>query len=287
MKTLAAALLLSLFTITCATAACVEDDTGAKVCVDGAPIRLISLYGAYSELAWEFGAGGSMVGRTKSDNTIPEMEKLPVVGTGLRPNAEYVLALTPDLVLGRAGKAGNEALTALRERGVRVAAFDPQSLDEYYSMVNRIGVLLGKVKEAEELNSRTRATLSEILRKSGALAKKPKVVYEITNEPLTVAGTDGILNELLEYAGATNAIQIKKRLVRLDAEALLASDPDFYIVQVGPMNVNPPAPSSRAIQAKLTAVAQGRVITVDEKLVSRPGPRVAQAAEELFRLLHP
>jgi len=37
----------------------------------------------------------------------------------------------------------------------------------------------------------------------------------------------------------------------------------------------------------LKAVRTGRVLEVDEKLYSRPGPRIVQAVEELAKFLHP
>ena len=268
-------------------AACIDDDTGQRVCLDKKPERIISLYGAYSELLWRTEAGGAVVGRTKSDDTIPEMEKLPVVGTGLRPNPEYVLALSPDLVVARSGKAGSDALTNLRERGVKVAAFDPQSLAELYLVINRLGVLTGREDKATALAAGLREGIEAVRNGAAKYDKKPTVVFEISAEPLTVAGSEGLINELIALAGGVNAISQKKRLVRLDAEALLAANPDFYFVQVGPMNLNPQPPAERTHHARLKAVAEGRVKTVDEKLFSRPGPNVVPAAQELLKLMHP
>jgi len=37
----------------------------------------------------------------------------------------------------------------------------------------------------------------------------------------------------------------------------------------------------------LKAVREQRVLEVDEKLYSRPGPRIVQAVEELAEFLHP
>lgn len=265
-------------------AACVTDDTGAEICADTPPAKVASLYGAWSETLWALGAGSSLAARTKSDNTIPEMEKLPVVGTGLRPNAELVLALSPDLVVARGSKAGSEALTALRERGVKVAAFDPQTLEELFAVIGKLGVLWKREAEAGKLVAEIRAGLDSVRAEAAKSGKKPRVVFEISAEPLTVAGADGILSELITAAGGVNVITQRKRLVRIDAEALLAADPDVYIVQTGPMNQNPAPPSSRAHHGQLKAVKEGKVYTVDEKLVSRPGPNVAQGAAELMKI---
>ena len=94
-----------------ATAACVTDDTGAKVCLDAPPRRAVSLYGAFTETLAALGAADTLVARTKSDDSVPALVRLPVVGTGLRPNVEYLLALRPDLVVSRGGKAASAPRT--------------------------------------------------------------------------------------------------------------------------------------------------------------------------------
>lgn len=267
-----------------ANAACVTDDTGEKVCLDAPPKKAVSLYGAWSETLNELGAAGSIVARTKSDDTVPALAALPVVGTGLRPNAELVLALGPDIVVARGSKAGSEALTALRERGVKVAAFDPQTLPELYAVIEKLGSLWGKDAEAKALASKIAAAIASVKAEAAKTGKKPRVVFEVTSEPLTVAGSEGILAELIAAAGGVNVIAQPKRLVRIDPEALLAADPDVYIVQTGPMNAKPSPPAERALHAQLRAVREGRVYTVDEKTVSRPGPKVAEGAAELLKL---
>lgn len=268
-------------------AACVTDDTGSEVCLDAPPARIVSLYGAYTEILYKIGLGPAIVGRTKNDTTVQGTENLPVVGTGLKPNAEYVMALKPDLVLARGGKAGAEALAMLRERGIRVAAFDPQSLEELYSAMARMGELCGKPAEAKTEAEAIRSAVAEVEGKAKKAAKRPAVVFEISAEPLTVAGSEGLVNELITAAGGTNPVKTEKKLVRLDVEALLAANPDIYIVQTGPMNVNPPALANRPHHGGLKASKEGRTHTVDEKIFSRPGPNVARAVRDLFRIIHP
>lgn len=268
-------------------AACITDDTGTQVCLSAAPQRAVSLYGAFTETVAALGGAGAFVARTKNDDTVPEVAKLPSVGTGLRPNVEYLLALRPDLVLSRSGKAASEALTALRTRGLRVAAFDPSGLDELYSTVDRLGALWDRQDAARALVDRIRAGIASVERKSAAGGRRLRVVYEIRSEPLTVAGTGGLVDELIRAAGAENAVASPKKLLSFDPEALLRLDPDAYLVQQGPMNPNPVPPAKRPLFQTLRAVREGRVLVIDEELFARPSPRVAEAAERLSRFLYP
>jgi iron complex transport system substrate-binding protein len=70
-------------------------------------------------------------------------------------------------------------------------------------------------------------------------------------------------------------------------EALLKADPEVYVIQEGPMNRSPEDISSRPNFQELKAVRARRVLVVDQSLFSRPGPRSAQAVQQLARFLHP
>ncbi|MBI5442837.1 MAG: ABC transporter substrate-binding protein [Deltaproteobacteria bacterium] len=270
-----------------ARAGCIVDDTGTRVCLDRAPRRAVSLYGAFTELLAALGGAESLVARTQNDDTVPEVAKLPSVGTGLRPNVELLLALKPDVVVSRSSKAAAEALGALRARGLQVAAFDPTGLDELYGTIDRLGVLWGRPGEAKALTERIRAGMARVEKKTAGVPRRLRVVYEVRAEPLTVAGSGGLVDELLGAAGAENAVKIPKKLVQLDPEALLKLDPDAYVLQVGPMNPKPLPPAERPHLQTLRAVREGRILSVEEELFARPGPHVADAAERLSRALYP
>jgi len=268
-------------------AACVTDDTGQEICLPDPPARVISLYGAFTEILWELGVRRELVARTSNDTTIPEVEALPSLGTGLRPDLEHLMALRPDLVVSRASRASGATLGAMRDRGVRVVAFDPGSVAELEATMTRLGALCGRGSEAGLLASRLRGRLTAVQEIVGQPSRRLRVVYEVRAEPLTVAGTDGLVDEVIRRAGGTNAVGIAKKLVLLDVEALLRLDPDVYVVQEGPMNRKPPALGDRPHFRLLRAAREGRVLEVDEEDFARPGPRVSEAVERLSRFLYP
>lgn len=283
-------LLAAISTLLCAElscAACVTDDTAQKVCLDGPPKRAISLYGAFTETLAAMGAANTLVARTKSDDNVSELAKLPSVGTGLHPNVELILAMKPDLVISRGGKAANEALDALRARGIKVVAFDPTGLEELYDAMGRMGTLWGREADAKKLVEKLKADVGRVEKKTSGVARRLKVVYEVRSEPLTVAGSGGFLDDVIRAAGGENPVKIPKKITSLDPEALLRLDPDVYVVQVGAMNPRPPAPGDRPHLRALRAVREGRVLTVEEDLFAHPGPHVAEAAEKLSRFLYP
>ena len=95
------------------------------------------------------------------------------------------------------------------------------------------------------------------------------------------------MQDILKFAGAENVVKSDKSLVIYSLESLLLDDPDFYLIQTGPMNRNPVDPRSRDHFGQLMAIRQGKILYVDEFLYSRPGPRCVDAVEKLASTLYP
>lgn len=257
--------------------------------------RIVALYGAFNEILVEMGLGGRLVARTVADADLPEVAALPAIGTHMRPNLEMVLGLGPDLVLQMSARRGaSEPVEALRRHGVPVAEFNPGSFAELFAAIEAVGALTGEPRAAGALVARMRARLEAVARcldRPGAAAPggapRPRVFFEVRAQTLLAAGAGGIVDDVIRHAGGVNAVADPRRLMPLGEEALYGLDPDVYVVQRGPMNEAPPPLDRRPLLAALRAVRQGRVLEVDERLFSRPGPRSVLAVEALARFLYP
>jgi len=64
-----------------------------------------------------------------------------------------------------------------------------------------------------------------------------------------------------------------------DLERLIAADPDYYLIQKGAMNRSPVSPEKRKVIQELKCIKNGNWSIVDETLISRPGPNVAEAVK--------
>jgi len=250
--------------------------------------RIIALYGAFNEILVEMGLTGRIVARTMADGDIPDVAGLPSIGTHMRPNQEMIVGLNPDLVLQMAGRKGaSEPVEALRRRGIPVAEFDPHGFAELFAAIEAVGALTGEPRAAQVLVERMRARLDALAVRLAGLDSRPRVFFEVRSPSLLAAGAGGIVDEVIRLAGGVNAVTEDRRIVRLGEEALYGLDPDVYIVQRGPMNAAPQPLAERPLYAPLRAVRQGRVLEVDERLFSRPGPRSVEAVEVLARFLYP
>ena len=266
----------------------VTDDLGQVIALKEPAQRIISLYGAYSEILFAIGAGDRLVARTRADRFPPSILDKPSVGTHLRPNMELVLGLQPDLIIHAVGrKHGHEVIRQIQQKGLTVAVFQPRSFAELFSVIDRLGILTGEEPKAQALVNGQSSRLGQIDLRLAKSKDRPKVFFEVRYPNLLGAGQGSIVNDVILKAGGVNCLPNEKKLVRINIETLIDYDPDVYVVQKGPMNRNPGSPESRPNFQVLKAVQQGRVFFVDEYVFSRPGPRSVEAVEKLAAYLHP
>lgn len=266
----------------------VVDDAGQTVRLEAPARRVIPLYGAFAEMLYAIGAGSTVVGRTQADIFPADITRVPSVGTHMRPNAEMIIGLKPDLVVQSASRRSNiPEMARLAEAGIPVVVFAPKDFDGVFAAMERLGVLTGSAENARSVIGELRRRLDAVRNRCHSVLEKPRLVFEIRADPLAVAGRGGMPNAVMEAVGAINAVALPDPIVQMSVENLLALDPDGYIVQRGPMNLSPAPPKERPHFHVLRAVRSGHVFMVDEALYSRPGPRAVEAVEDLARRLYP
>ncbi len=266
----------------------VVDDLGRTIQLESPASKVIALYGAYNEILAAMGLEDRLVARTKADVLPPSILSKPCIGTHMRPNVELVLGLKPDLVIQQAGRhEASMAVEQLWRRGLQVAVFHPTTFLELFSVIQRIGILVGEEEAARKLVASMQSRLEAVQRRIRGVRSRQSVFFEVRYPNLLGAGRGSIVNEIIHCAGGINCLRLRKKFVRTDMEALIACNPDVYVVQRGPMNPNPGKLSTRPHFQILKAVQKDRVLMVDEQIYSRPGPRSVEAVEQLARFLHP
>ncbi len=247
------------------------------------PQRIISLYGGLTEILSALGVADRVVARIQGDETI---KGIPTVGTHLQPNVEMILALKPDLVVQGGVAKGMPALTRLEAAQVPVAMFAPRDFAGLFSTITRLGALTGRVEEAAALMRSMEAKLADVAQRV-ANRPRPRVFFEVRELNLLAAGQGSLVNDIITRAGGENIVTSPQKLTLYSLEALIQANPEVYIIQQGPMNRSPEDIYTRPYFQELKAVKTRRVLVVSESLYSRPGPRSAEAVEELAKFLHP
>lgn len=265
----------------------IVDDTGRTIALERPAKRIIALYGAYNEILAAMGLEERLVARTKIDRLPPSIVSKPSIGTHMRPNVEMVLALKPDLIIQGGGRRlAMMPVNQLRDQGMRVAVFSPVSFQDLFSVIERLGTLTGEPQAARGVVASMKARLDRVKKKLKGISRRPRVCFEVRYPNFLAAGKKSIVSDVIEHAGGLNCISVEKKLVRVNIETLIECNPQYYIIQKGAMNRNPGTPADRPHFHVLDAIKQGRVLTVDEQVFSRPGPRSVDAVEILARFMH-
>jgi iron complex transport system substrate-binding protein len=146
------------------------------------------------------------------------------------PNLEVMAKLKPDLVLtSNQWKAG---FGALRQLGIKVVVADPTSPNGVYKNVLKIGKILGKGKQANNLNKRIRSGLKSATR--GITGARPKVlvVLGIGRTAMAFLGNSWG-GQVVRMAGGqlvTGGAKNSGGFARISDEVVVAENPDRIIL---------------------------------------------------------
>jgi iron complex transport system substrate-binding protein len=266
-------------------------DAGASEAGATTPRRIVSLVPAITETLFSLGIGPRVVGVSTYCDFPTETRTLPKVGSFTEPVAETIVSLKPDLVLTSPSPGNETTVRAIERTGVRVAVVQSEGgLAEARSAIGAVATAVGATAAGDALVARIDARLAAVKRVAAGL-DRPMAAIVVGREPLVLAGPGSYLGELLALAGGANiADSLGGRWPRVGMEFLVASRPQVLVdlsVGMGDAPDDEDASRAWATMPSLPAVASGRVVRDRDALMLRPGPRLADAAEALFRALHP
>ena len=262
----------------------VTDDASRSVTIEKQPTRIVSLAPANTEIVTAIGVPISkLVGVTTYDDYPTNVKSLPKMGDFMNPNIEAVTAAKPDLVLITGG-IQNDVLGKLQNTGAKVVVVDPKTLDGLYESIGIVGKVTGETGGADQVVSDMMSAVDQIRTKLGD-AKPTRVFMEIGFNPLFTVGKGTLIDDMIKAAGGANVVT-QSGYVPYSVEKVIKDDPSVYFATHGGMG-DPGAIAKRSGYSKIAAVKNGRVVILDDNLVSRPGPRVVEGIESMARALHP
>ena len=275
-----------------AAAACAAPQPGGGGQPEGArpaadPRRIVSLVPAATEILFGLGAGDRIVGRTRWGVYPPAARRIPDVGDGIRPAMEAVVARNPDLVILYDGEANRTSRERLGRLGVPTLALRHDTLEDLRRNILRLGEVVGCPAGGRVLVDRIeRGLAAATAATKGRL--RIRVYYDAWAEPPMTIGRGSFIDSLLAVAGATNVFgDLDAASPRVSLEAIIERDPELILVAVpGEALDRQPDFAGRNGWERIPAVSAGRITTLDRDLVTRLGPRVAEAAWAIAGALH-
>ncbi|ANM30305.1 hypothetical protein ABI59_13060 [Acidobacteria bacterium Mor1] len=265
-----------------------QQESSGDASQDAPPRRIVSLTPSITEILFALGLGERIVGVTQFCDWPAEAAAKPQVGGYSNPSIESVLAQRPDLVLVSPNTGNREAALAIERAGVRLEVIEGDSLEETYLAVRQVADAAGVPEEGQRLAAEIRARIDEAGRRVAGREPVP-ALFSVQLEPMIAAGSDTLISELLEAAGGRNVVQAEG-YPRLGIETVLQSGPAVVFQTRMGMEAEEERALTDAFWQRwpaLPAVRDGRVALIDASIATRPGPRIADAVDELARRLHP
>lgn len=270
----------------------IKDAVDKEVVIEEDPQKIVSLMPSNTEVAFALGVGDEVVGVSESDDYPEETKDIEKV-VGMELNVEKILSLDPDLVLAHESVADTwaDGLQQMSDAGIDVLVVnDATDFNGVYNSIEMIGKAVGEKGKAEEIVQDMKDDIASIKEKAASISEKDKkdVYVEVSPEPsIFTTGKDTFMQEMIDTINATNVIK-EAGWVQVDQEAVIEADPDVVITTYGGYSPDPVGQvTKRDGWDQVTAVKDKQIVEVDEDLVSRSGPRLAQGVEEFAKAVYP
>ncbi|MGH9308580.1 MAG: ABC transporter substrate-binding protein [Vicinamibacterales bacterium] len=257
-----------------------------------APVRLISLVPAVTEMLFALGLGDRVVGVSSFDRFPPEVERVPKVGALLDPDVERILSLRPDLVFVYRSQV--DLQTQLGRAKIPVFPYAHAGLADVTATIRQVGERTRVADRAEGL-ARSIESRIEAIRARTRGRPRPRTLVVFGRDALALrgiyaSGGIGFIHDMLIAAGGENVFaDMKREAVQATTELIIARRPEVILeLRADPIDPATEAKERRtwAALSSLPAVRAGRVHIIADPRTVIPGPRVGEGLEVFARTLH-
>jgi len=273
---------LCFFLVKPAFALQVVDDLGVPLNLDKPPQRIVSLLPSLTESVCALSQCQRLVGVDEYSNFPVSVRQLPLLGSGLVPSIEAIVALKPDLVLLASSSRASQRLQSL---GIKVLALEPKTHADLQRVLKTLGDVLGlPPSTAMQLWQGMDAQLNAVAASLSPNARGSRVYIEVGRGPYA-ASESSFIGQTLARLGARNIVPASLGpFPQLNPEFVLRADPDVLIVSSRSSEgllLYPGWASMRAVRAKRVCVLSPE----QADMVVRPGPRLADGARLMAQCL--
>ncbi|WP_405139427.1 ABC transporter substrate-binding protein [Sphaerisporangium sp. NBC_01403] len=245
-----------------------------SVTIGEKPSQIVSLSPSATESLFAIGAGPQVVAVDDQSTYPAEAPKTDL--SGFKPNAEAIIAKKPDLVVLANDTGG--IVAALTKVGIPVL-LEPAAtkLDETYDEIADLGAATGNKAKADELAAGMKRQIDEL---AAAAPKDKKLTFfhELDNTPYSVTSST-FIGQIYGLFGLTNiadkAPDAAGGYPKLSSEFVAKADPDLiFLADTKCCGQSKETLAKRPGWGGLSAIAKDRVVTLDDDIASRWGPRV-------------
>jgi iron complex transport system substrate-binding protein len=238
------------------------------------PARVVCLTEETAETLYRIGAGDLVVGVSGFTVRPPEARRKPRISSFLSADADAILALRPDLVIGFSDLQADLARDLVR-RGLPVLVTNQRSVAEILQVVRMVTAAVGRAEAGERLARSLEDGLSRVAESAAALPRQPRVFFEEWPEPL-IAGIRWV-SELVELAGGVD-VCAESRTSHAASGRIYAPEevarraPEVVVASWCGRKARGSRIATRPGWGEVPAVRDGRLYELKSALILQPGP---------------
>ena len=272
------------------TAISLTDMMGRQVNLSKPASKVVVLTASDCEIIFALGAGNTVIARGEFCNYPEEALEITQVSSGSETNIEQIISLQPEVVIMNSMAQTTEQVDALENAGIKVVMNDAKTIEEVYTSIEIVGKVVGKESEATNMIDGMKKGFEEIVASAEKDSEKT-VYFEVSplEYGLWTAGKGTFMDEIANMLGVTNIFADVNGWAEISQEQVIERNPDYIVtIYMGIEGQKPPTEEimSRKGWENVEAVLNGNVQTVNSDEISRPGPRLVDAAKALRELFY-
>ncbi len=264
------------------------DDEGGSALIQAEPVKIVSLTPAATETLFALGVGDRLVGKVEDFSVYPpEAAAVPDVAKYGSVDVEKIVSLGTDLVIAGGDNFNPpDAIAKLRSLGVPVLVVFAPDVSTALDDIGLIGRAVGREEEAAVITEDISAAFADV---AAAVADQPtaRVYYELdASSGYFGPAPDYFGTEMIRTAGGDPLTSGTDGVYQIDSEKILSFDPEVILLGDAAYGVTPEQVAARPGWDTLSAVKGGGVRPIDDVIVTRPGPRLAEGIRALAQAIH-
>ncbi|KNY29337.1 ABC transporter substrate-binding protein [Pseudobacteroides cellulosolvens] len=263
----------------------IKDSYDREIKIDSEPQRIISIAPNITEIIYAIGKSSKLTGRSEYCDYPEDVKKVTSVGSLQDPSIEKIVELKPDLVLVST-HFKKEIVQKLESMGINIAAFyGDENFEGVYSTIEKVGAVLNSKDNANKLITDMKVKVQNVADK---VKDKPcpSVYYVVSYGKMGdfTAGKDTFIGQMIQMAGGKNAADDAQGW-SYSLEKLVEKNPEILICSKF-LNSKQGIESTNGYK-DLSAVKNKKLYEVDNNMLDRQGPRLADGLTELAKIIHP
>lgn len=269
----------------------VVDVTGTEITIEKEPERIVSTSTSDTEILFALGLGDKIYGVSDFDNYPEEAKDKPKMGGVVEPNVEAILEQEPDLVV-TSNSISEEAAQNIRDLGITLYQTDPKNMEEVFDVIRETGLITNRQKEAEDVIEEMQSVIDHVKETVAEVAEEDKKKVYIEYNPGWTVGKGEFMHELIELAGGINVAGDTEGWIEVNEEKIIEENPDVIIYAADLVDEETGKQLGELIKERdgweeITAIEENQMVPIDKDIMSRNGPRIVEALQQIAEGIYP